>query len=142
MRIAVTYESQTGNIFQHFGHTEAFKIYDVEDGKILSSQVVGTNGSGHGALAGFLQGGGVNVLICGGIGMGAQNALAQAGVQLFGGVSGPADAAVEALVAGTLLYNPDVQCNHHGHGHEHGHNCGGHGHGQGGCGSHGGSCHN
>ena len=132
MRIAATYDSQTGDIFQHFGHTEAFKIYDVEDGKILSSQVVGTNGSGHGALAGFLLGGGVNVLICGGIGMGAQNALAQAGIQLFGGVSGSADGAVEALLAGTLLYNPDVQCNHHGHGHGHGHNCG----------SHGGSCHN
>ena len=27
MRIAVTYEN--GQIFQHFGHTEAFKIYDV-----------------------------------------------------------------------------------------------------------------
>ena len=145
MRIAATYDSQTGDIFQHFGHTEAFKIYDVEDGKILSSQVVGTNGSGHGALAGFLLGGGVNVLICGGIGMGAQNALAQAGIQLFGGVSGAADAAVEALLAGTLLYKPDVQCNHHGHGHGHGHNCGGHGHGHDhghNCGSHGGSCHN
>ncbi|MBQ9852860.1 MAG: DUF134 domain-containing protein [Ruminiclostridium sp.] len=145
MRIAATYDSQTGDIFQHFGHTEAFKIYDVEDGKIISSQVVGTNGSGHGALAGFLLGGGVNVLICGGIGMGAQNALAQAGIQLFGGVSGSADGAVEALLAGTLLYNPDVQCNHHGHGHEHGHNCGGHGHGHDhghNCGSHGGSCHN
>lgn len=145
MRIAATYDSQTGDIFQHFGHTEAFKIYDVEDGKILSSQVVGTNGSGHGALAGFLLGGGVNVLICGGIGMGAQNALAQAGIQLFGGVSGAADAAVEALLAGTLLYNPDVQCNHHGHGHGHGHNCGGHGHGYDhghNCGGHGGSCHN
>jgi len=140
MIIAVTYES--GQVFQHFGHTAQFKLYTVEDGQVVASRVIDTNGSGHGALAGFLQGGGVNALICGGIGMGAQNALAQAGVQLFGGVSGPADAAVEALVAGTLLYNPDVQCNHHGHGHEHGHNCGGHGHGQGGCGSHGGSCHN
>ena len=127
MRIAVTYDSQTGEIFQHFGHTEAFKVYDVEDGKIVAQQVVGTNGSGHGALAGFLQGCGVNVLICGGIGMGAQNALGQAGVQLFGGASGSADGAVEALLAGNLLYNPNVQCNHHGHGHEHGHNCGGHG---------------
>lgn len=141
MRIAVTYDSQTGEIFQHFGHTESFKIYDVEDGKVVSSQVVGTNGSGHGALAGFLLGGGVNVLICGGIGMGAQNALAQAGIQLYGGASGAADAAVEALLAGNLLYNPDVQCSHHGHDHEHGHNCGGHGHGHGGCGSHGGTCH-
>lgn len=141
MRIAVTYDTQTGQIFQHFGRTEAFKIYDVEDGKVVAQQVVGTNGSGHGALAGFLLGGGVSALICGGIGMGAQNALAQAGIQLFGGASGPADGAVEALLAGNLIYTPDVQCNHHGHG-EHG--CGGHGHGHehGGCGSHGGTCHN
>ena len=52
MKIAVTYEN--GEIFQHFGHTEAFKIYDIADGKVVSAEVVDTNGSGHGALAGFL----------------------------------------------------------------------------------------
>ena len=86
MRIAVTYED--GNIFQHFGHSEQFKLYDVEDGKIVNTQVVDTNGQGHGALAGFLTGAKVDVLICGGIGGGAQNALAQAGIQLYGGVAG------------------------------------------------------
>lgn len=92
-----------------------------------------TNGSGHGALAGFLVQHGVDTLICGGIGGGAQNALAQAGIRLFGGVSGSADDAVNALLAGNLGYDPDVHCNHHDH-HEEGHNCGDHG-----CGSH--SCH-
>ena len=52
MRIAVTYEN--GQIYQHFGHTEQFKVYDVEDGKVVSSAVVPTNGSGHGALADLL----------------------------------------------------------------------------------------
>lgn len=52
MRIAVTYED--GQIFQHFGHTEQFKVYDVEDGRVVASEVVDTNGNGHGALAGFL----------------------------------------------------------------------------------------
>jgi len=133
MRIAVTYED--GQIFQHFGHTQMFKIYDVEDGKVVASQVVDTNGQGHGALAGFLFGGNVDVLICGGIGGGAQVALAQAGIKLYGGVSGSADAAVEALLNQSLDYNPDVKCNHHGEGHDHEHgNCGSHG-----CGSHG--CH-
>lgn len=122
MRIAVTYEN--GQIFQHFGHTQEFKVYDVEEGKIVSSEVVDTNGSGHGALAGVLNALNVDVLICGGIGMGAQNALAAAGIQLYGGVSGDADSAVEALVAGNLVYNPDVKCNHHG-GH-HGGTCGEH----------------
>ena len=133
MRIAVTYED--GQIFQHFGHTQMFKIYDVEDGKVVASQVVDTNGQGHGALAGFLFGGNVDVLICGGIGGGAQVALAQAGIKLYGGVSGSADAAVEAFLKQELDYNPDVRCDHHGEGHDHEHgSCGNHG-----CGSHG--CH-
>ena len=139
MRIAVTYEN--GQIFQHFGHTSQFKVYDIEEGKIVASQVIDTNGNGHGALGGFLAANQVEVLICGGIGGGAQNALAQAGIQLYGGVTGEADAAVEAFIADKLNFNPDVQCNHHGEGHHHGggHNCGGHGHGEGGCGHH--SCH-
>lgn len=128
MKIGVTYEN--GQIFQHFGHTEQFKIYDVQDGKVVSAEVVDTNGSGHGALAGFLQEYQVEVLICGGIGGGAQNALAAAGIKLYGGVSGDADAAVEALLKNELAYNPNVMCNHHGEHHHEG-NCGSHG-----CGGH------
>lgn len=124
MKIAVTY--QNGQIFQHFGHTEQFKIYEISNGSILHTEVVGTNGSGHGALAGFLMQHGVDTLICGGIGGGAQMALAQAGIRLFGGVSGDADAAVQALLNSTLTYDPDVHCNHHDHG-EGGHTCGDHG---------------
>ena len=130
MKIAVTYEA--GMIFQHFGHTAQFKIYEIEKDVVKTAEVVDTNGHGHGALAGFLQEQGVNVLICGGIGGGAQMALADAGIQLFGGVSGDADEAVEALLAGQLAFNPNVRCNHHDHGHDHA--CGDHG-----CGSH--SCH-
>ena len=136
MRIAVTYEN--GEIFQHFGHTEAFKIYDVEDGKVVSSQVVSTGGSGHGALAGVLSSLKTDVLICGGIGGGAQAALAEAGIKLYGGVCGSADEAVKSLLAGDLDYDPNVHCDHHGeHHHEEG-SCGQHG-----CGGHEGShsCH-
>ncbi|WP_455522758.1 NifB/NifX family molybdenum-iron cluster-binding protein [Ruminococcus sp.] len=122
MKIAVTYEN--GSVFQHFGHTEQFKIYEILQGKIVKSQIVSTNGNGHGALAGILSEQGVDTLICGGIGAGAQTALANAGIQLYGGVSGNADAAVEQLLAGTLAYNPDVQCNHHNH-HDAEHSCGG-----------------
>ena len=131
MRIAVTYAD--GLIFQHFGHTQQFKVYEVENGAIVSSEVVDTNGSGHGALAGLLSGLHADVLICGGIGGGAQMALAEAGIALYGGCSGDADAAVADLLAGNLRYNPNVRCNHHDH-HGEGHNCGNHG-----CGSH--SCH-
>ena len=134
MRIAVTYENE--EIFQHFGHTQQFKVYDVENGAIVSSQGVDTNGNGHGALAGVLTALNADVLICGGIGGGAQMALADAGIKLFGGVSGNADAAVEAFLAGNLAYNPNVQCNHHDHNHGEGHTCGDHG-----CGNHCGSNH-
>lgn len=93
MKIAVTYEN--GQIFQYFGHTEQFKIYDIENGTIV----------------------------------------AQAGIQLYGGVSGNADAAVNDLLGGKLAFHPDVRCSHHDHEHgEGGHQCGSHG-----CGNHG--CH-
>lgn len=129
MKIAVTYAG--GIIFQHFGHTAQFKIYEVENGAVVSSQVVDTDGHGHGALAGFLSAHGVDTLICGGIGGGAQMALASAGIKLYGGIAGEADEAVAALLAGNLDYNPAPNCNHHDHHHEEGHSCGSHG-----CGGH------
>lgn len=126
MRIAVTYED--GKVFQHFGHTEWFKIYDIEDGKVQMTSTVNTNGSGHGALADLLKNGNVQTLICGGIGDGAKRALAEVGIALYGGVSGDADQAVNDLLSGNLKYNPDVVCNHHGkHHHGEGHSCDGHG---------------
>lgn len=128
MIIAVTYEA--GIVFQHFGHTASFKLYEVENNTVVASRVVETGGSGHGALAGFLKAQNVDVLICGGIGGGAQMALAEAGIRLYGGVHGDADEVVTDFLAGQLSYNPNVCCNHHGHDH----NCSDHG-----CGSH--SCH-
>ena len=134
MRIAVTYENS--QIFQHFGHTAQFKVYDVQEDKVIAAEVVSTNGSGHGALAGVLTALNADVLICGGIGGGAQMALAQAGIKLYGGVAGDADQAVEAYLAGKLDYNPNVKCNHHDEGHGEGHTCGSHGCGSHSCGNH------
>ncbi len=136
MKIAVTYED--GQVFQHFGHSSQFKIYTVEDGKIADSKVVDTNGSGHGALAGFLRSHGVGILICGGIGAGAKNALAEMGIELFAGAVGAADAQVESFLAGNLVYDPNTECHHHGEGHghegnEHGGCHGHHGNEHGGC---------
>lgn len=122
MKIAVTYEN--GQVFQHFGHTEQFKIYEAAEGKVVSARVVETGGSGHGALAGFLRGLGVDTLICGGIGGGARNALAQAGIDLYPGVTGNADLCAAALANGTLRYDPNTECHHHDH--EEGHTCGHH----------------
>ena len=132
MKLAVTYEN--GEIFQHFGHTEQFKVYDIENGKIENETIVDTNGQGHGALADFLFNGNVEVLICGGIGGGAIMALSSAGIKVYGGVVGSADEAVKAFIEDRLQYNPNVKCSHHEHEHGEGHTCGDHG-----CGEH--SCH-
>ncbi len=146
MRIAVTYEQEM--IGQHFGRTEQFKLYDINGGVITDSQVIGTGGTGHGALAAFLRGAQADTLICGGIGMGARMALEEAGIKLIPGASGNADEAVQSYLAGTLSYDPDEACDHHGHGEGHechghggeeGHGCHGHGHGHGGEEGHG--CH-
>ena len=127
MRIAVTYED--GQVFQHFGHTERFKVYDVENGKVTVTTVVNTNGSGHGALGDVLKKIHVDTLLCGGIGGGAKRVLEEAGIRFYAGVSGDADEAVQAFLAGTLAYNPDEECAHHGEHHDG--VCGDHG-----CGDH------
>lgn len=129
MKIAVTYEN--GQVFQHFGKTSQFKVYDIAEGTVVQSEVIGTDGNGHGALAGFLKEKGVDTLICGGIGGGAQTALTEAGIKLYGGASGNTDKAVEAFLGGNLRYNPDVKCDHHGEHHDEEHTCGEHG-----CGNH------
>ena len=136
MKIAVTYEG--GSIFQHFGKTETFKMYEVEDGKITSMQIVHAGGAGHSALAGFLSEQSANVLICGGIGEGAQEALKEAGIKVISGAAGEVDAAVNAYLAGELE-SAGTNCDHH---HEEGHSCGSHEEGHscggscGGCGGH------
>ena len=130
MKIAVTYEN--GQVFQHFGRTAQFKVYEIENGSVVKSEVVGTDGRGHSALAQVLTELKADTLICGGIGGGAQMALATAGIKLYGGVSGDCDAAANALLDGTLGFNPVVKCDHPDH-HGEGHTCGDHG-----CGH---SCH-
>ena len=137
MKIAVTYDN--GNVFQHFGKTENFKVYEVEDDKVVSSEVIGSNGTGHGALAGLLAEQGINVLICGGIGGGAQAALTEAGIEMVAGAQGNTDDVVEAYLKGELV-STGANCDHHHH--EEGHSCGSHEEGHscggscGGCGGH------
>lgn len=124
MRIAVTFYNE--EIFQHFGQTERFAVYEVQNKKVLTKTIVNTNGSGHGALADILKKIGAEILICGGIGGGAKAALAEAGIKLYPGVTGTSDSAVEAFLSGNLDFNPDTQCEHHGHEHHGDHECDGH----------------
>lgn len=112
MKIAVTYEN--GEVFQHFGKTESFKLYDVQGSEIISAQVIGTNGEGHEALAAYLAGQGVDVVICGGMGGGAQAALLEAGIAAISGAEGSADEAVAAFIRGELK-SAGKNCDHHDH---------------------------
>ncbi|MDD6614899.1 MAG: NifB/NifX family molybdenum-iron cluster-binding protein [Lachnospiraceae bacterium] len=131
MKIAVTYDN--GEVFQHFGRTENFKVYEVEDNQAVSSEIISSNGTGHGALAGLLAEQGIDVLICGGIGGGAQTALEEAGIELVAGAEGNTDEVVETYLRGELI-STGSNCHHHDN--EEGHSCGAHGCGEHGCGGH------
>lgn len=145
LKIAVTYEN--GEVFQHFGHSQQFKIYVVEDNKVIGSKVIGTDGNGHEALASYLESDGVDVLICGGIGGGAVNALSESGIQVVPGVTGSTDTAVYDYLNGKLAVDMTPNCSHHDGEHscgggehscgsEDGCNCNNHDNSDGGC-----SCH-
>ena len=129
MKIAVTCENN--EVFQHFGHTPSFAVFTVEGDKVVAKEILDCGETGHGALAGLLKEGGVDLLICGGIGGGAQMALAEAGVKLIGGAAGNVDDVVAAFLKGELGVNPDFQCRHHDH--DASHKCGEHGCGGGHC---------
>jgi len=120
MRVAITFDN--GQVFQHFGHAEHFSIYTIEENNIVSSEIMDTNGQGHSALAAFLKENKVDVLICGGIGGGAQVALNEAGIKIYGGVKGTVEKSIKAFLNGTLIFDPHVHCDHHDHGE---HSCGG-----------------
>ena len=135
MKIAVPFEN--GEVFQHFGHCETFKIYEVENGDIVSAEVMGTNGTGHDAVAAFLADLGADLVICGGIGGGAEAALISSGIELCSGAAGDADEAVKAFLRGELT-SAGVNCDHHDHDHGEGEGCGCGC--SGGCGGCGGGC--
>ena len=135
MKIAVPYAE--GEVFQHFGHSENFKVYEIEGNSIVSAEVIDALGGGHDALAAFLSQLSVSVLICGGIGGGAEAALAEAGIEIFSGAQGNADTVVNAYLKGELMPS-GANCDHHHDHDEDAHGCGGCGGGCGGC--HGG-CH-
>lgn len=113
MKIATTYDISTNTIFQHFGKTQSFKIYEIEDGKIIKSDVIDNGGFGHHDLATYLKNLGIETLILGNRGQGAIDALNNAGIKQLAGITGNPDDAVAAFLNGTLKDNPDAKCNHH-----------------------------
>ena len=121
MKIAVAYDNNE-NVFQHFGHTEQFKIYEIENNSIVSSRILSSDGEGHSALAQLLENENIDKLICGGIGGCAVNALNEAGIEIFADISGNTDEAVKNLLNGTLEQTTSPNCSHHHGEHHHSHN--------------------
>jgi predicted Fe-Mo cluster-binding NifX family protein len=122
MKVAVTYEN--GEVFQHFGRTPHFKVYEIENEEVKSSQVIDTGETGHGTLAGFLKELGTDVMICGGIGGGAIAAMDESGIRVYAGASGNVDDIIGKYMAGTLEERGEATCDHHDHEHHVGHDCG------------------
>lgn len=119
-KIAVSHKD--GDVFGHFGHSEEFKIYTFVGNDLAGSEVVSTNGQGHGAIVDFLKANEVQAVICGGIGGGAKEALEAAGIFVFGGVTGECDSVIQDWLTGKLQYDAGVACAHHSDGDHH---CGG-----------------
>ena len=119
MKIAVTYDN--GEVFQHFGHTEQFKIYEIENDKVINEEIIDTNGTGHGLLGKLLISRGVNALICDGLGSGARNILEENTIKVYPGVVGNVDKVIEDYINDRLNYDENKKCDHHEHEHEH--NC-------------------
>lgn len=112
MRIAITYEKETGNIFQHFGETKCFKVYEIRNKEIVVSYLLETALEGHEALADYLADEKVDAVLCGGVGGGAAAALNRKGILLLGGVQGTADGAIDMLLHDRLVYRSDATCDH------------------------------
>ena len=114
MKIAVTYEKESGNVFQHFGKTQYFKLYEIENGQVLNSQVIDNGGNGHHALPPYLKSLGVETLILGNRGQGAIDAIAASGLKEIPGITGSADEAAALFAKGQLEGNFEAKCQHHG----------------------------
>ena len=114
MLVAATSEEKSGHVLQHFGTTQYFKIYLIDFGKILSSEVIDNGGNGHHAIPPYLKSLGVETLILGNRGQGAIEAITASGLKEMPGITGSADEAAELFAKGQLKPNFEAKCNHHG----------------------------
>ena len=117
MRIAVTYDFDSHEVFQHFGQTEHFLLVDVRENDNVK-MIIDNGGNSHQMLVDYLVHLEVNVLICGGLGNHAINLLEKGGIEVIPGITGLAEEAVDKYLKGELKVNHDVihdcDCHHHG----------------------------
>lgn len=101
MRIAVPYDN--GAIYAHFGKTESFQIFEAENHRVISTEMISAGALGHSALAGVLADANVDVVLCGGIGSGAESALWAENIEIYSGLTGDIGEAVEKFLRGELI---------------------------------------
>jgi ATP-binding protein involved in chromosome partitioning len=110
MRIAVP--TAQGTLCPHFGHCEQFALVDVDEGKIVKTEYQTPPPHEPGVLPAWLHDLGANVIICGGMGMRAQQLFAQNDIQVvYGAPSLSAEEVVRAHLDGNLVTGDNI-CDH------------------------------
>ncbi len=115
MKYKIAVASENGVVTGHFGHCEAFHIFDAEAGQIIKTEIVPNPGHRPGFLPNFLNDMGVNVIISGGMGGGAVEIFNEKGIEVIVGAEGNSQEVAEMYLKGMLKSTGSV-CNHD---HEH-----------------------
>ncbi len=115
MKLAIAYEN--GAVFQHFGKTAEFIMFDIQDGKIAGEEILDCNGVSHCALIDLLAEQGVDELIVGGMGAHAVEKCAANNITPHLGVQGDVRQVAQQLIEGTLEATGSVCSEEHSHHH-------------------------
>lgn len=100
MRIAISTDGEF--VSQHFGRCPSFTIVDLQDGKVISKEIVNNPGHQPGFIPQFLHEKGVEAIIAGGMGMRAARFFDELGIKPIMGINGRIDKVIEQLIKGTL----------------------------------------
>lgn len=122
MKQKIAIPTAEGKLFPHFGKAPQVTVFEAEDKKIISKEVLQSPEHAHGAMPNFLHAQGVTDVVCGGLGAGAVQLLRQMGIAIYGGATAEdVDTVINAFLCDTLQYG-DATCHHDacdGHHHHH-----------------------
>ena len=116
MRIAIPV-LKDNSVSKALGSCTAFKFYEDDHGKIMRQFLADFDGSGTEAAIRLLERYGIDALICDNPSAEERLSVGGAGIMLFPGADGDADAAALQFLNGTIAFDPANTCNACGHGH-------------------------
>ena len=99
---------------EHFGHCEGFKIYELENGKIINEDFIKNPGHKPGFLPMFLKEKGINVIISGGMGQMAQELFIENNIEVIVGANGENIELINQYLNGFLKSDKSI-CQKHEH---------------------------